>query len=68
MADITITIPPAQEDRVRSMVAFHVGKTFAETTIADAKQFIIDRLVQSVKAYEVQEAEKAIAVGEITPT
>lgn len=68
MADITITIPPAQEDRVRAMVAFHLSQDFGSTTLADAKQFIIDRLVQSVKAYEIDVAEKAIAVSPITPT
>lgn len=68
MADITITIPPAQEDRVRAMVAARLEQDFASTTLADAKQFIIDQLVLAVKVYEFREAEKAIAVSPVTPT
>lgn len=68
MADITITIPDPQIDRVRNAFAPRVGKDPADVTVEDFRQALIDIVIRIVRAYEQTEAEKAINITDIEVT
>ena len=70
MADLTITVPDVQVPRILAALEESGWTGGATATAQDARAFIIDKLVQFVKASEQRvAAETAVdAVTEITPT
>lgn len=62
MADITLTIPPAYEDRVIHAICKQGGYTVEDESGANAKLTLIEIIKKTVWRIETQEAEAAVAV------
>lgn len=69
MAQITIDIPDAQLPRVRAAFAARAGfDDPADMTLADAKAVLADLIVRVVRAYEREEAQRAVVVTDVDVT
>ena len=60
MADVTITIPPAEEQRVRDAITIALGLD-QPAVMDDLRQYIINDIKQLVRNTEKREASKTAA-------
>lgn len=65
MAQLTITIPDEQVDRVLAAFAERAGKDVGDMTAADARGVLVTLIKKIVRSYERQEAEKAIVTTDV---
>lgn len=69
MAQLTITIPDAQVDRVLAAFAPRAGvEDPANMTAEDARGVLIDLIKKIVRQHERQEAEEAIVITDVEAT
>jgi hypothetical protein len=68
MADITITVPDPQVDRVRTAYADRLGLDVVDVGLPEFKAALIEDIKRTVRRFEHREAELAIVITDVSPT
>jgi len=68
MAQITITVPDPQVDRVRTAYAARLGLDVADVGLPEFKAAVIEDIKRTVRRFEQHVAEQAIVVTDVDAT